>query len=556
MEGTSLKPGDLVGPYKIVRKIGQGGMGEVYEAFEETLQRRIAVKILNHEASSRPDLVRRFNAEGRALARLQHANIVRVYTLDEHNGQIFMAMEYIDGWALDEYLRTHYFGLHEIMRLARHLLEGLAAAHSAGIVHRDIKPQNIMVDRQLQTKLLDFGIAKLDEDNGGVNTKTGVMLGTLNYIAPEIFNGGSATKQSDIYSLGLVLYLMFTGKSPFTAKTRLEIVEKVASTKVTFGPESNAILPASLKRIIYRMIAKNPYERYQSARDALHDLERVNLNALPEDLRPSLSSHMNIEMPDTLRAKCVQLGLEYFEIRLVVCLAAEITLKGQGFAGQEHIVIGPQALTEAARRYVFAKRQMILKNAYTYSGFRWAAGALVTALAFAVFAVFTLQDKQKNVSPVSLPVQPFPSAPPAALAPRVQVPETKPVAAVPQAKPADAAKPVEATKTAAVKKEPVVLPVKAEPVAPPVKVDPPEVHAPKVEPPVAHAPKVEPALKTASLPTPVPKKPKPAKKHTARAPASIQKAEPPPVQPAPASEPDFLQQKPVLLPTVIERRNR
>src|ERR1700754_1709652 len=128
MEQTLFQPGETIDTYKIVRKIGQGGMGEVYEAFEENLQRRIALKILSHEASSRPDLVRRFKAEARALARLEHGNIVRIYTLGEYKGQVYMAMEYVDGWTLDEYLRTHYFGLHEIKRLSHHLLEGLAAA--------------------------------------------------------------------------------------------------------------------------------------------------------------------------------------------------------------------------------------------------------------------------------------------------------------------------------------------------------------------------------------------------------------------------------------------
>lgn len=529
MESDSLKAGDKIGPYKIVRKIGQGGMGEVYEAFEESLQRPIAVKILSGDASNQPDLVRRFKTEGRALARLEHANIVRVYILDEHEGRVYMAMEYIDGWTLDEYLRTHYFGLDEVLRLARHLLEGLASAHSAGIIHRDIKPQNIMVDRQLNTKLLDFGIAKVNEDNGGVNTVNGVMFGTLNYIAPEIFNGVPATKQSDIYSLGLVFYLMFSGKSPFSGKTRLEIVEKVANTKVTFAPESNAILPPALKKVIYRMIAKNLDERYTSARDALSDLEKVNLNALPRDLRPSLSAHMNIVCPDDLRAKCVNIGLEYFEIRLVVCLAAEITLKAQTWAGHGNMIVGPQAMTEAARRYVFAKRQMIVRNAYRDSNLMLAIGGLVTAIIFAAVVVGTVlnSEKQKtSLSPVIAP-PPFFATQPVAL----PTPLAAPVAPQPVAASAST------------------------PPLPPPPLPLPEVKPEEVRPAAKASREVSRAqIKQSSSPKKIAKVSKPRnnkKKDIAkRAPASAHNSDP-----AAPSEPDFLQQKPVLLPTVIDRRN-
>lgn len=497
-------------------------MGEVYQALEENLQRTLAIKVLAQPASANEDAVRRFIAEGRALARLEHGNIVRIYALGEHKGQVYMAMEYVDGWTLDEYLRTHFFGLHEIMRLARHMLEGLANAHAAGIVHRDIKPQNVMVDRNLNAKLLDFGIAKLHEDNDGVNTVAGMMLGTLNYIAPEIFNGVSASKQSDIYSLGLVLFLMFNGKSPFVGRTRLEIVEKVANARVRFTPGANTVLPTGLKNIIYKMTAKNVHDRYKNVRDILDDFNRINMNELPYDLRPSLASHMNIECPDELREKASSYGFEYLEIRMVVCLAAEITLKTQNWTGQGNIKIGPQALTEAAQRFVFAKRQMVVRNAYENSGFKVALGAMLTATAFALFTFSNVKLPQK--------VNEFVAAPMIALPVEEKKPEVKAVVKVET--------PVEVEHVEEkVESKPVA---EAKPAEEKVKAKSAEV---KAEAPKAEAAEAE--RKIASVNQKKPKKKSVKKPVAAAAPA------------APAVEeeaPDFLNQKPVLLPTVIERK--
>lgn len=567
----------MIGPYRIVRKIGHGGMGEVYEAYEENLQRRIAIKILSREATSRPDIVSRFKIEGRVLAKLEHTNIVRIHALGEYKDQVYMAMEYVDGWTLDEYLRSRYFGLHEILRLARTMLEGLAVAHAAGVIHRDIKPQNVMVDRQLNTKLLDFGVAKLAEDTGGIKTVAGTMFGTLNYIAPEIFNGAPATKQSDIYSLGLVLYMMFTGKSPFVAKTRLEIIEKVANSRITFPPEARTILPNSLKNIILRMTAKNLHDRYQNVRDVLTDLAKVNLNALPTDLRPALASHMNIECPSDLRAKCAEIGLEYLEIRLVVCLAAEITLKSQNWTGQDHIKIDTHALTEAARRYVFAKRQMVVKNAYSDSGFRTAVFGLVAVLAFAAYILFTYVDPEKSMASSETKQMLATSTPPAAAAPAAPAlakPEPTPVVVAPVT-PASSATPSESVSSSITPSEGLTAPASASPTSAAVKTEakttpdlPKEVpaettattKAPIVEarsdaksiaPDEPAKPAAKP-VKTASV-VKASKKAKVTKKKVVRTPAAMVAA-PVAKESAEESLPDFLQQKPVLLPTVIERR--
>lgn len=577
MESTLLAPNEMIGPYRIVRKIGHGGMGEVYEAYEENLQRRIAIKILSREATSRPDIVSRFKIEGRVLAKLEHTNIVRIHALGEYKDQVYMAMEYVDGWTLDEYLRSRYFGLHEILRLARTMLEGLAVAHAAGVIHRDIKPQNVMVDRQLNTKLLDFGVAKLAEDTGGIKTVAGTMFGTLNYIAPEIFNGAPATKQSDIYSLGLVLYMMFTGKSPFVAKTRLEIIEKVANSRITFPPEARTILPNSLKNIILRMTAKNLHDRYQNVRDVLTDLAKVNLNALPTDLRPALASHMNIECPSDLRAKCAEIGLEYLEIRLVVCLAAEITLKSQNWTGQDHIKIDTHALTEAARRYVFAKRQMVVKNAYSDSGFRTAVFGLVAVLAFAAYILFTYVDPEKSMASSETKQMLATSTPPAAAAPAAPAlakPEPTPVVVAPVT-PASSATPSESVSSSITPSEGLTAPASASPTSAAVKTEakttpdlPKEVpaettattKAPIVEarsdaksiaPDEPAKPAAKP-VKTASV-VKASKKAKVTKKKVVRTPAAMVAA-PVAKESAEESLPDFLQQKPVLLPTVIERR--
>ncbi|MGZ3723749.1 MAG: serine/threonine-protein kinase, partial [Bdellovibrionales bacterium] len=381
MEEDQLQSGDWVDSYRIVRKIGFGGMAEVYEAWEEVLQRRIAIKILSTDANSNPDLVKRFQAEGRALARLNHDNIVNIYTLGEYNGHAYMAMEYIDGWTLDVFLQMHFCGFQEILRLFRHMLEGLAAAHDAGIIHRDLKPQNVMVDRSMCVKLVDFGIAKLNEEHSNVQTATGMLIGTLNYIAPELFDGAEATKQSDVYSLGLVLYFMLAGESPFSAKARLEVMEKIATVPLSLGANCETILPAGLKSLMDGMTSKFLPKRYRGAREALRALSKVDLASIPQEFRAAVPPQLHIANLEEVRKQSKKQGLDNLEIQLVGCLAAQFTLKAQSlFERKESISISDQALAEASKRYASAKRKMMLKVAYWNAHFMLAMGACAGAV--------------------------------------------------------------------------------------------------------------------------------------------------------------------------------
>jgi serine/threonine protein kinase len=205
--------GQILSHYKILEKIGEGGMGEVYKAEDTKLKRTIALKFLPKTMTANAESRARFEQEAQVAAALNHPNIVTVYEIGEHDEQVFMAMEYVDGQTLKEKIAFHPLPLTEVLEITEKICEGLGAAHKAGIIHRDIKPQNILVDKNNHIKILDFGLAKLK----GVSplTKEASTLGTVNYMSPEQAKGKEVDQRTDIWSLGVVLYEMLTGELPF-----------------------------------------------------------------------------------------------------------------------------------------------------------------------------------------------------------------------------------------------------------------------------------------------------------------------------------------------------
>ena len=280
-----------IGEYRLVEKLGEGGMGEVYQGVHSKIGRIVAVKILSQAAHS-PEFVERFLNEARIQGGLQHNNIVTLYDFLEYNGQPCIIMEYIEGRTLTDCVQTWGgIPLPDAIQYFHSIVEAISYVHSRGIVHRDIKSNNVKVTPSGQIKLLDFGIAK--SGASPALTVTGAFVGTLQYLSPEQLVGGVADVRSDIWSLGVLFYEMTTCHLPFEANTIGELCQKI--TKASYPPPSvmNQNVPKEVQNIIQKCLKKNPADRYQSARDLLQDVDSAaaSISTPPTRLAsPSLST--------------------------------------------------------------------------------------------------------------------------------------------------------------------------------------------------------------------------------------------------------------------------
>jgi eukaryotic-like serine/threonine-protein kinase len=268
------------GRYRILRKLGSGGMANVYLAEDEELGRRVAIKILNERYAGDDLFIERFRREAKSAASLSHPNIVSIYDRGEAEGTYYIAMEVIEGRSLKELIMTHgALPVHTAIGYAKQLLEALRFAHRHGIIHRDIKPHNVLVsaDQQVKAneprlKVTDFGIAR---HGASQMTEAGSIMGTAQYLSPEQARGAPVTAASDLYSAGVVLYEMLTGKVPFAGDSAIEIamkhVNELPKPPSSLRPE----IPPELDQIVLRALAKDPEDRYQTAEEFIEDLERV-----------------------------------------------------------------------------------------------------------------------------------------------------------------------------------------------------------------------------------------------------------------------------------------
>ena len=267
--------------YRIVGTLGVGGMGVVYEAEDTHLPRRVALKFLPPELADDADATRRLNREAETIASLNHPNICTVYGIDEHDGRRFIAMERLDGVNLKTFMARQTLTDAQIVSIAQQVSRALEAAHAAGIVHRDIKPGNIMVSGAGQVKVLDFGLARrfLMPDTGEIllhgSTIPGRPLGTANYMAPERILQMPLDPRSDLFSLGVVIYEMATGRLPFGGASPSDTVANVLDNEPTPLTTLSPNRPAELERIVNRLLAKDADARFQSAADLVSALERV-----------------------------------------------------------------------------------------------------------------------------------------------------------------------------------------------------------------------------------------------------------------------------------------
>ena len=263
------------GRYSVEERVGVGGMAEVYRARDSLLGREVAVKVLSERFSRDRSFVERFRREAQSAANLNHPNIVSLYDFGGDDSTYFIVMEYIDGSSLGDIIRQDGPLLPErAAEIASDVAQALQRAHSAGIVHRDIKPTNIMITSSGQTKVTDFGIARAMGDGEQTMTQTGMVIGTASYLAPEQAQGNPVDARSDVYALGCVLYEMLTGRPPFSGDTPLSIAYKHVRETPTPPSRVNSDVPAGLEAIVMKALAKNPENRYSSATEMHEDLER------------------------------------------------------------------------------------------------------------------------------------------------------------------------------------------------------------------------------------------------------------------------------------------
>ena len=270
--------GQTLGKYRVLEALGRGGMAQVYRGYHPQLDRHVAIKVLRSDLVEHEQFLERFRREAHAVSGLRHANIVQVFDFDVQGDFYYMVMELLEGDTLrarlNEYrLKKERMPLDEIARILTDVLSGLEYAHSEGIIHRDIKPANIMLTKKGQAVLSDFGIAQILGSTQA--TVSGALMGTLNYMAPEQGLEGRCDARSDIYSLGIVLYEMLTGYTPFDADTPLAILMKHLNDPLPLPSQLDPSLPPSFEQIVLKALAKDPDDRYQKAAEMLAAIQKM-----------------------------------------------------------------------------------------------------------------------------------------------------------------------------------------------------------------------------------------------------------------------------------------
>ena len=317
-----LTSGSRLGAYEILAPIGAGGMGEVYRARDNRLRRDVAIKVLPAAFATDPDRLARFEQEARAAAALNHPNILAVHDLGQHDGAPFIVTELLEGQSLREALHSGTVAPRKAIVYGAAIAQGLAAAHDRGIVHRDLKPDNVFITTDGRVKILDFGVAKLTQpqavDDGltvaptGASegrapaTAAGMVIGTVGYMSPEQLRGGVADSRSDIFSLGVVLHEMLSGKRPFDGNTPADIMSAILKDDPADLPSTERRIPPALARIVGRCLEKAPAARFQSARDLAFALDALTS---PTDSAPFAAESGAAEPGRVQRGRAVPLGV-------------------------------------------------------------------------------------------------------------------------------------------------------------------------------------------------------------------------------------------------------
>jgi serine/threonine protein kinase/Tfp pilus assembly protein PilF len=270
--------GKIFGHYKVMQKLGEGGMGEVFLAEDTKLNRQVALKFLPSQFASEESFKARFKREAQAAAALNHPNIITIHEVSEYEGRPYIAMEYVEGQSLKSLIGKKDMTINQVFDIAIQICEGLTKAHQQGIIHRDVKPQNILVDKDGRARILDFGLARLERE--AMITRTGSTVGTVAYMSPEQARGERVDQRSDIFSLGVVLYEMITLQTPFKGEHEAAMMNSILSDTPEPLARYKSDVPQELQRIIDKALRKDISTRYQSAADMMADLKQIQMEIM------------------------------------------------------------------------------------------------------------------------------------------------------------------------------------------------------------------------------------------------------------------------------------
>src|SRR6202171_5742239 len=283
----SVNAGTRFGPYEILSAIGAGGMGEVYRARDTRLDRIVAIKVLPAQLADRSELRERFEREARVVASLNHPHICTLHDIGQHDGIDYLVMEYLEGETLAQRLLKGSLPLEQVLQYAIEITDALDKAHRKGVTHRDLKPGNIILTKS-GTKLLDFGLAKLKQEVAPANvqlsqlptaneplTAQGMIVGTLQYMAPEQLEGKEVDARTDIFAFGAVVYEMATGRRAFEGKSQASVIARILEADPPPISSLQPMTPPALDRVVKRCLAKEPDERWQSANDLANELKWI-----------------------------------------------------------------------------------------------------------------------------------------------------------------------------------------------------------------------------------------------------------------------------------------
>ncbi|MGH8051873.1 MAG: serine/threonine-protein kinase, partial [Arenimonas sp.] len=264
-----------IGHYEIVSELGRGGMGVVYKGYEPALTRYVAIKELSPALAHDQTLVERFLREARSMASLNDPHIIQIYLIGQDNNQPFFVMEFVDGESLSAVIkREGRLQVGDALKILHQSAKGLSVAHERGVIHRDIKPGNLMLSQRGQIKIADFGIALANHDFNSKLTGTGEFVGTPGYLSPEVCLGKMVDQRSDIFALGIVLFEMLTGRTPFSDESPLKLMLDVVQSQIPDVRELNTDVDLDVATILSRMLEKDPNDRYQSTEALIEDLEK------------------------------------------------------------------------------------------------------------------------------------------------------------------------------------------------------------------------------------------------------------------------------------------
>jgi serine/threonine-protein kinase len=288
---------NVVGSYKVLEKIGEGGMGAVYKGVDLMLEREVAIKALRPELARQPDVVERFRAEAVTLAKLNHPNIATLYSFLRQGDDYFMVMEFVRGETLDSVLhRSPSMPVDRAITMFCQALEGIDHAHKMGIIHRDIKPANVMLTQSGSIKVMDFGIARVL--GTARMTRQGSVIGTVEYMSPEQVRGEETDARSDIYSLGILLYEMLAGRVPFSHPSEYELMKKQIEELPPAPGEFQPAIPAAVEAAILKALAKNPFDRFQTAEAMRAALLGATLGATAAQTSPEAATRVMLQPPE------------------------------------------------------------------------------------------------------------------------------------------------------------------------------------------------------------------------------------------------------------------